>query len=100
MVDMTGHLNSLNTTLQGKRRTCRPVQGDVLVFEHKLTVLGKDVQSDTLSFFPSLKEFRGQNRSIATIYSVSLSACKLFAGRFDEFRKEKNTLLPFHALRY
>ena len=42
MVDMTVHLNTLNTTLQGKGATALHMLEEVLVFEHKLTVLSRN----------------------------------------------------------
>ena len=59
MVDMTVHLNMLNTTLQGKGSLQElHMLEEVLVFERKLTVLARDLQRGTLSHFPSLREFK------------------------------------------
>ncbi|KAL1007606.1 hypothetical protein UPYG_G00089010 [Umbra pygmaea] len=44
MVDMTAHLNTLNTALQGKGRTALHMLEEVLAFERKLTVLARDLQ--------------------------------------------------------
>ncbi|KAK3517056.1 hypothetical protein QTP86_019619, partial [Hemibagrus guttatus] len=43
MVDMTAHLNTLNTTLQGKGGTAHMLE-EVLAFERKLTVFVRDLQ--------------------------------------------------------
>ncbi|KAM4706621.1 general transcription factor II-I repeat domain-containing protein 2-like [Discoglossus pictus] len=58
MVDMTAHLNMLNTTLQGKGGTALHMLEEVLAFERKLTVFVKDFQRGTLSHFPTLREFK------------------------------------------
>ena len=42
MVDMTAHLNTLNTTLQGRGATALHMLEEVLAFERKLTVLDRD----------------------------------------------------------
>ena len=42
MVDMTAHLNTLNTTLQGRGETALHMLEEVLAFERKLTVLNRD----------------------------------------------------------
>ncbi|KAL0973635.1 hypothetical protein UPYG_G00207640 [Umbra pygmaea] len=44
MVDMTAHLNTLNTALQGKGCTALHMLEEVLAFERKLTVLARDLQ--------------------------------------------------------
>ncbi|KAK1903618.1 General transcription factor II-I repeat domain containing protein 2A, partial [Dissostichus eleginoides] len=44
MVDMTGHLNMLNKSLQGKGSTALQMLEDVLAFERKMTVFARDVQ--------------------------------------------------------
>lgn len=56
MVDMTAHLNTLNTALQGKGRTALHMLEEVLAFERKLTVLARDLQKGALSHFPNLRE--------------------------------------------
>lgn len=58
MVDMTAHLNTLNTALQGKGRTALHVLEEALGFERKLTVLARDLQKGTRSHFPTLREFK------------------------------------------
>ncbi|KAJ4939175.1 hypothetical protein JOQ06_028635 [Pogonophryne albipinna] len=58
MVDMTAHLNTLNTALQGKGRTALHMLEEVLAFERKLTVLARDLQKGTLSHFPNLRDFK------------------------------------------
>ena len=42
MVDMTAHLNTLNTILQGRGATALHMLEEVLAFERKLTVLDRD----------------------------------------------------------
>ncbi|KAI4799871.1 hypothetical protein KUCAC02_016410, partial [Chaenocephalus aceratus] len=63
MVDMTGHLNMLNLSLQGKGSTALQMLEDVMAFEPKMTVLLTEMCRKTA-----------------------------FGQRFSEFRKGKNTL--------
>ncbi|KAK1882491.1 General transcription factor II-I repeat domain containing protein 2 [Dissostichus eleginoides] len=49
MVDMTGHLNMLNKSLQGKGSTALQMLEDVLAFERKMTVFARDVQKEGYS---------------------------------------------------
>ncbi|KAK2899435.1 hypothetical protein Q8A73_012566 [Channa argus] len=44
MVDVTAHLNTLNTALQGKGRTALHMLEEVLAFKRKLTMLAGDLQ--------------------------------------------------------
>ncbi|XP_044276826.1 general transcription factor II-I repeat domain-containing protein 2A-like [Varanus komodoensis] len=94
MVDMTVHLNTLNTTLQGRGGTALHMLEEVLAFERKLTVLARDLQRGTLSHFPSLREFRQAHNTINSAYLQSaITAMQTsFGKRFSEFREEKNTL--------
>ncbi|XP_059802664.1 general transcription factor II-I repeat domain-containing protein 2A-like [Hypanus sabinus] len=94
MVDMTAHLNTLNTALQGKGRTALHMLEDVLAFERKLTVLARDLQKGTLSHFPNLREFKQAHDMINLEYLHSAIIAKQtsFGKRFCEFREEKNTL--------
>ncbi|XP_015684326.1 general transcription factor II-I repeat domain-containing protein 2B-like [Protobothrops mucrosquamatus] len=94
MVDMTAHLNTLNTTLQGKGGTALHMLEEVLAFERKLTVFGRDLQKGTLSHFPSLREFKQGHNMINSEYlqSAIIAMETSFGKRFCEFREEKNTL--------
>lgn len=94
MVDMTAHLNMLNTTLQGKGGTALHMLEEVLAFERKLTVFARDLQRGTLSHFPSLREFKRAHDIINSEYLQSaITAIQTsFGKRFCEFREEKSTL--------
>nr|XP_057943039.1 general transcription factor II-I repeat domain-containing protein 2A-like [Doryrhamphus excisus] len=94
MVDMTAHLNTLNTTLQGRGATALNMLEEVLAFERKLTVLSRDLQRGTLSHFPSLREFKQDHKLINSEYlqSAITTMQASFEKRFREFREEKTTL--------
>ncbi|KAM9717454.1 general transcription factor II-I repeat domain-containing protein 2A-like isoform 1-T1 [Menidia menidia] len=94
MVDMTAHLNTLNTSLQGKGGTALHLLEEVLGFERKLTVLAKDLERLALHHFPSLREYQQGGNVINTQYLQSaITAMQAsFGKRFCEFREEKNTL--------
>ena len=96
IVDMTVHLNTLNTALQGRGRTSLHMLEDALAFERKFTVYAKDLQRGTLSHFSCLREFK-QTHSDVTInleylQSAIIAMQSSFGRRFCEFRKEKKTL--------
>ena len=63
-VDMTAHLNTLNTALQGRGRTALHMLEDVLAFERKFTVYARDLQRGTLSHFSCLREFKQTHRTL------------------------------------
>ena len=65
IVDMTAHLNTLNTVLQERGRTALYMLEDVLAFEQKFTVFATDLQRGTLPHFPCLKEFKQAHDDIA-----------------------------------
>ena len=94
MVDMTAHLNTLNTTLQGRGATALHMLEKVLAFERKLTVLARDLQRGALSHFPSLKEFKQDQELINLEYlqSAITTIQASFEKRFREFREEKTAL--------
>ncbi len=93
MVDMTSHLNMLNTSLQGKERTAVQMLEYVLAFEHKMTVFActvYSVQTDTLSHFPSLKKFKEEHNHINCeyLYHAISEMQNAFGERFRTFRQE------------
>ena len=94
MVDMTAHLNTLNTTLQGRGATVLHMLEEVLAFERKLTVLARNLQRGTLPHFPSLREFKQDQELINLEYlqSAITTMQASFEKRFHEFREEKNTM--------
>ncbi len=100
MVDMTSHQNTLNKSLQGKGNMALQMLEDVLVFEQKLTVFARDVQSGTLSHFPSLTEFKEEHGHINCDYlpCVIIETQTELWGRFSEFRKEKTRYAFLFAL--
>ncbi|XP_023815961.1 general transcription factor II-I repeat domain-containing protein 2 [Oryzias latipes] len=94
MVDMTAHLNTLNTSLQGKGGTALHMLEEVLGFERKLTVFATDLKRGTLYHFPALREFQQAGNAINSQYlkSVITAMQTSFGKRFCEFRQEKHTL--------
>ena len=94
MVDMTAHLNTLNTIFQGRGATALHILEEVLAFERKLTVLARDLQRNALSHFPSLRKFKKDQELINLEYlqSAITTIQASFEKRFREFREEKNTL--------
>ena len=99
IADMTAHLNTLNTALQGRGRTALHMLEDVLAFERKFTVYARDLQRGTLSHFPCLREFKQTHSDITInleyLQSAIIAMQSSFGRRFCEFRKEKKTLSFF-----
>lgn len=83
MVDMTAHLNTLNTTLQGRGGTALHMLEEVFA---------RDLQRGTLSHFPSLREFKQAHKVINSEYlqSAITAMQALFGKRFCKFREEKD----------
>lgn len=90
LVDMTGHLNKLNESLQGRGNTALQMLEAVLSFERKLTVIARDVERGTLSHFPSLREFKEAHHDHTLdgdfLQSAIIDMQTAFGSRF---RKEK-----------
>lgn len=59
-----------------------------------MTVFAKDGQKDTLSHFPSLREFKEANNQINCdyFYRAIIAMQAAFGERFSDFRQEKPTL--------
>ena len=82
MVDMT-----LDTSLQGKGHTALHMSEDILAFERNLTVLDRDLQKDTLTHFPNLREFKeAQIINSEYLQSAFIAMQTSFGKRFCEFR--------------
>ena len=98
IVDMTVHLNTLNTALQGRGRTALHMLEDVLAFERKFTVYARDLQRGTLSHFPCLREFKQTHSDITInleyLQSAIIAMQSSFGRRFCEFRKKKTLSFP------
>ena len=96
IVVMTAHLNTLNTALQERGRTALHMLEDVLAFERKFMIFARDLQRDTLSHFPCLREFKQTHSDITInleyLQSAIIAMQSSFGKRFCEFRKEKKTL--------
>ena len=57
LVDMFGYLNTLNLTLQGKGESLPVIRKEVKAFQGMLQLYGDDLRSQTLEYFPTLKEY-------------------------------------------
>lgn len=67
---------------------------DVLVFERKLTVFGRDVQRGTLFHFPSLRKFKEYSHINCDYLQRASSKYRLYLGKdlLSSEREKKNTL--------
>ena len=74
IVDMTAHLSTLNTVLQGRGPTAPHMLEDVLAFERKFTVIARDLQRGTLSYSPCLREFKETDNDIIINFEYLPSA--------------------------
>ncbi|XP_074854305.1 general transcription factor II-I repeat domain-containing protein 2A-like isoform X2 [Carettochelys insculpta] len=95
MVDIISHLNGLNRKLQGKGNTALLLLEEVRSFERKLTLFARDIDTGSLVHFPSLKQFKESTKyelNTANLKNLILKMQEVFAGQFQEFKKEKATL--------
>ena len=104
--DFTLHFNALNKQLQGVGKTAERVLCDIKIFERKLQVFEKDVESGQLNYFPNLKvhmenspAFADNTTSHQEIYvkfsSFVAAATVNFSKRFLQFRKLETTYPAF-----
>ena len=102
IVDMTAHLNTLNTTLQGRGRTALHMLEDVLAFERKFTVYARDLQRGTLSHFPCLREFKQTHSDITINLECLQSAIIAMQSSFGDasvsLEKKENFILSCFSL--
>ncbi len=91
MVDFNKSPEHAEHKSPGKERTAVQMPEDVLAFEHKMTVFARDIQTDTLSHFPSLKKFKEEHNHINCeyLYHAISKMQNEFGERFREFRQEK-----------
>lgn len=61
---------------------------DVLPFEHKMTLFARHVRRGTLSYFPSLREFKEEHNHINFNYlqCAVIVIQAMFGERFNDFR--------------
>lgn len=94
LTDITGHLNQLNTQLQGNAKLVSKMFDRINAFENKLQLFSRQLQAGDLGHFPTCRQmivaqdgmpfdFRGHAAHIGQLQQE-------FANRFADFRSKKH----------
>lgn len=98
LVDLTEHLNQLNTRMQGHGNTVLSLCQAVLAFESKLELFINDIESGRLMHFDTLRAFRENQHANEPTCEIELSQLTAFTSdllmsfkaRFVDFRAHRN----------
>ena len=97
LVNITGHLNQLNTRLQGKDQLVHNLYDSVKGFQAKLMLWQNQLNSHNYVHFPTLAGLAGTNAEYSEKYvKCILNLIEEFDCRFGEF-KEKEILLKIFS---
>lgn len=91
MVDITGHLDFLNTKMQGRNKLVTELYDSIRTFEMKLQLFERQLKESNLSHFPTLKSLQSTTELPADIntekYCINISNLKNeFQERFADFK--------------
>lgn len=93
LTDISSHLNTLNTVLQGKDHLITDMVSAVYAFQEKLRLFKLQLESGNVAHFPTCEKMFpvGENRKSVTATYASHVAALLaeFQGRFRNFESEK-----------
>lgn len=95
LVDITNHLNVLNTRLQGKNQLISQLYAHVSSFQCKLTLFRSQLNSGNYNHFPNYKKMAEKFNKTAINFSYVEKLDILiqsFQDRFSEFKKVKPLL--------
>ncbi|CAB3221837.1 unnamed protein product [Arctia plantaginis] len=95
LVDITNHLNVLNTRLQGKNQLISQLYAHVASFQCKLTLFRSQLNSGNYHHFPNYKKMAKKFNTTAMNFSYVEKLDILiqsFQDRFSEFKKVKPLL--------
>ncbi|XP_039610054.1 general transcription factor II-I repeat domain-containing protein 2-like [Polypterus senegalus] len=95
LVDIMGHINTLNLSLQGADKTVVELQEKCCAFETKLSVFINDLEGGKMLHFPNLKScMTADPPACFQLISTFLHHLKVeFDERFKDFRKLKPVFL-------
>ncbi|CAG9784985.1 unnamed protein product [Diatraea saccharalis] len=95
LVDITNHLNVLNTRLQGKNQLISQLYAHVSSFQCNLTLFRSQFNSENYNHFPNYKKMaeKFNKTAINVSYVEKLDILiQSFQDRFSEFKKVKPLL--------
>ena len=95
LVDITNHLNVLNTQLQGKNQLISQLYAHVSSLQCKLTLFKSQLNSGNCNHFPNYKKMAEKFNNTAINFSFVEKLDILiqsFQDRFSEFKKVKPLL--------
>lgn len=95
LTDITGHLNDLNLSLQGKDKLVHNMLNQIKAFENKLVLWKKQIENFNFAHFPTLA-----NNKVASTkkYVDALHAMITdFSHRFGDFKAQEAELQIFSA---
>ena len=95
LVDIMGHLNTLNLSLQGADKTVVELQQKCFAFENKINIFINDLEGGNMLHFPNLKRCVTTDQpECFRLMSTFLHNLKVeFEERFQDFRKLKPVFL-------
>uniref|UniRef100_A0A8C4T636 HAT C-terminal dimerisation domain-containing protein n=1 Tax=Erpetoichthys calabaricus TaxID=27687 RepID=A0A8C4T636_ERPCA len=95
LVDIMGHINTLNLSLQGADKTIVELQEKCCAFETKLSIFINDLEGGKMLHFPNLKScMTADQQACFQLISTFLHHLKVeFDERFKDFRKLKPVFL-------
>ena len=95
LVDIMGHMNTLNLSLQGAGKTVVELQEKCFAFETKLSIFITDLENGDMLHFPNLKScMTADQEACFRLMSTFLHKLKVeFEERFQDFRKLKSVFL-------
>lgn len=83
MVDIFGHLNEFNLSLQGKNKVIADMRKEVKAFEMKLHLFRQDIENSKLLHFPTLKEYQSKTGATDTDMSQFMTIIQDMIVEFD-----------------
>ena len=93
LVDMTTHLNILNSTLQGKNKLIHELYATIRSYETKLALFKLQLKNNNFFHFPSLNS---QNNADGNKYARIISNLQEnFDSRFGDFRHQQQSFEIF-----
>lgn len=91
LVDITSHLNDLNSKLQGKNQFISEMANHVESFQKKLELFQKNFSNGIMHHFPTCQNYFPKYSGDCKLYVPKITLlCNIFKTRFTDFKKFKN----------
>lgn len=95
LVDITNHLNVLNTRLQGKDQLISQLYSHILFFQNKLTLFRSQINQGNYVHFPNYKKMAEKFNKTEVNLAYVEKLMRAFEERFSQFKKVKPLLDVF-----